>query len=654
MRIFAFDYLTMKYFFLSIFLTLNLFCFSQNQNETKTDTVKKKSLRIDRSKDKPKAKYDQYRIISLNNDTTYVDTTLTIQKLYKFNHLRKDIFGLLPFANEGQTYNTLNFGLTNFSALPEIGFRGKSFNFHNANEINYYSVATPLTDLYYKSVMEQGQNLQALIAVNLSERLNLSISYRGLRSIGKYINQLSSTGNFVFTSSYTTKNQKYKANFHFTKQDISNGENGGVANINDFESGKSEFQDRPRIAVNQIDAKSLLQGMRFFLDHKYRINSKSKDNYLDVYHQINYEDKFFEFNQVTVKNGSKESFNAQFGDSYKSANLIDSTFYNKLYNKIGLSFKNEKLGKISFFAEDFRNNTYYQKVLIFNNITVPSFLSTKIQTLGGNYQYSKNNYEANIKALKAISNQTISEIDADLKYTLNKVNIFTFQYQNISKRPDNNFNLYQSSYKNYNWSNNFNNEKINTIKASANTKYGNASIQFTNLNDYLYFSNNSDTLQLITPKQFATSINYISFQANKEFKFRKFALDNTLLFQEVKQDEKILNVPIITTRNTLYYSNFFFKKALFLQTGVTFNYFTKYFANDYNPITGEFFVQKTKRIGAFPMLDLFVNGRIRQTRIFFIAEHVNTLFTKSNYLTAPNYPYRDFMIRFGLVWNFFQ
>jgi Putative porin len=652
LRIFAIDFLTMKYFFLSIFLTLNFICLSQIDNQI-NDTVKKKSLRIDRSKDKPKAKFDQYRIISLNNDTTYVDTTLTIQKLYKFNYLRKDIFGLLPFANEGQTYNTLNYGLTNNSVFPEIGFRAKSFSYSRAEDINYYSVATPITDLYYKSVMEQGQNLQALITVNLSERLNLSISYRGLRSIGKYINQLSSTGNFTFTSSYATKNKKYNANFHFTKDDISNGENGGATNINDFESGASNFKDRPRIAVNQNDAKSLLQGMRFFLTHSYRINSKSKDNYLDVFHQINYEDQFFEFNQVTV-DASLKSKNAQFGDSYKPATIIDSTFYNKLYNKIGLSFKKEKLGKVSFFVEDFRNNTFYKKVLIFNNNTVPSLLSNKIVTFGGNYEYNKNNYSGNITISKAITNLTVSSIDANLKYQLNKNNIFNFQYQNISKQPNNNFSLYQSSYKNYNWSNNFNNEKINTIKLIANTKYVNATIQLTNLNDYLYFSNDIDTLQLISPKQFASAMNYLSFQANKEFKFGKFALDNTLLFQEVKQDAKILNLPIITTRNTIYYSNFFFKRALFLQTGVTLNYFTKYFANDFNPVTGEFFVQKAKKVGAFPMIDLFVNGRIRQTRIFFIAEHVNTLFTKSNYLTAPNYPYRDFMIRFGLVWNFFQ
>ena len=52
------------------------------------------------SKDK-KAKIKDYLIISHKNDTTYVDTTLTIQKEYKFNYLRQDNFGLMPFSNLG-------------------------------------------------------------------------------------------------------------------------------------------------------------------------------------------------------------------------------------------------------------------------------------------------------------------------------------------------------------------------------------------------------------------------------------------------------------------------------------------------------------------------------------------------------------------------
>lgn len=626
---------------------------SQIDNQTE-DTLKRKSLLIDHSKDKPKAKFDQYRIVTLQHDTTYVDTTLTIQKLYKFNYLRKDIFGLLPFANEGQTYNTLNFGLTNFSALPEIGFSAKCFNYSNGNDINYYSVATPLTELYYKTVMEQGQTLDALITVNLSDRLNFSLSYKGLRSFGKYINQLTSSGNFVFTTSYATKNKKYNANFHFASQDILNNENGGVANINDFESGDKNYDNRPRIAVVQNDAKSILEGKRFFLDHSFRLNSSSKNNFIDIFHQVNYESKQYEFDQVTIKNSAKPYLNSQFGIAFLASNLVDRTNYNKLYNKTGLSYRNQLLGKLQFIVEDFRDNSYYNKILIFNNQVVPNQLSHKIQTIGGNYEFNKNKYFANIAISKAVSTQTVSTIDANLKYIPNKDNIFTFQYQNISKQPDNVYSFYQSSYKNYNWNNNFNNEKINTIKVSAITKYANATLQLTNLNDYLYFSNDSINRQIVTPKQYSSNINYLSLQASKEFKFSKFALDNTLLFQEVKQADKILNVPNITARNSIYYSNFFFKRALFLQTGITLNYFTKYYANDYNPLIAEFFVQKTKKIGNFPMLDVFVNGRIRQTRIFFVAEHINSLFSKNNYLTATNYPYRDFIIRFGLVWNFFQ
>jgi hypothetical protein len=93
---------------------------------------------------------------------------------------------------------------------------------------------------------------------------------------------------------------------------------------------------------------------------------------------------------------------------------------------------------------------------------------------------------------------------------------------------------------------------------------------------------------------------------------------------------------------------------MLLQIGVTANYFTKYYANDYNPLLGEFYVQNETKIGGFPLLDFFVNARIRQTRLFLKAEHFNSSMSGYNYYSAPNYPYRDFMIRFGLEWNFFK
>ena len=93
---------------------------------------------------------------------------------------------------------------------------------------------------------------------------------------------------------------------------------------------------------------------------------------------------------------------------------------------------------------------------------------------------------------------------------------------------------------------------------------------------------------------------------------------------------------------------------MYIQTGVTFKYFTSYNMNAYHPLLGEFYVQNEEEFGGFPLLDFFINARVKQTRIYLKAEHFNSLFSEPIYYAAPDYPYRDFVIRFGLVWNFFS
>jgi hypothetical protein len=242
-----------------------------------------------------------------------------------------------------------------------------------------------------------------------------------------------------------------------------------------------------------------------------------------------------------------------------------------------------------------------------------------------------------------------------LEYAFNDDTQIATQIQNISKTPNNNQTLFQSSFINYNWKNNFDNENITNLIINAATKWVNATVEFSVLKNYLYFSNNNTVGSIeITPKQYTAAISYASIKLSKEITFGKFAIDNTLLFQEVAQPTKILNLPAIVTRNSIYYTNYVFKRAMYLQTGLTLNYFTKYFADNYNPVVGEFFTQTTSKVGGFANLDFFVNARIRQTRLFFIAEHFNSSFSGRNYLSAPNYPYRDFVVRFGIAWNFFQ
>lgn len=606
------------------------------------------------------ATIDQYKIITLHNDTTFVDTSLTIQKEYRFNYLRKDNFGLLPFANEGQTFNTLQYSLNSISAYPEFGFTGKHFNYMQVADIKYYNVATPMTELYFKTVMEQGQMIDAFITLNTSERLNFAVGYRGLRSLGKYVNQLSSNGNFRFITSYNTTNERYFLKAHFAGQDLTNGENGGIANIEDFEGGNDDFDDRPRLDVYFLNAKSILKGNRYFVDHYFRINSEKSANNLFINHQFNYENKFYEYNQPSITtqiddiNGVRTI--SRFGSSYNSSSINDKTRYNRMYNKIGATYENTTLGQFQFFVEDFRYNYFYNRILINEGQPINYLLSDQFYVVGGQYVYQKNNWNGRFLFSNSISDQKMTNIDANLSYKFDSQNSVDFKYQNISKVPDHIYNLFQSSYVTYNWSNNFKNEKINKIQVNANTQWASASLTVSSLKDHLYFQDTNasyDTLT-VSPNQYSGSINYLSLKVSKEFKFRKWALDNTVLYQKTDQNDDILNVPQLVTRNTLYYSDHIFKKALYFQTGFIFSYFTEYYANDYNPVLGEFFVQNQRKIGAFPVVDFFINAKVRNTRIYLKAEHFNSSFTGNTFYSAPNYPYRDFIVRFGLVWNFFS
>jgi hypothetical protein len=150
-------------------------------------------------------------------------------------------------------------------------------------------------------------------------------------------------------------------------------------------------------------------------------------------------------------------------------------------------------------------------------------------------------------------------------------------------------------------------------------------------------------------------VNYFKFKVGKEFKFGHFALDNEILYQKVVNGSDIFRVPDFITRNSFYYQNYVFKgKPLYLQTGIIFSYFTKYYMNNYNPVISEFNLQNDREYGAFPMIDLFVNFRVKTLRVFLKLEHFNARFAgKSEYYSAPLNPYRDLKIRFGLVWNFF-
>lgn len=618
--------------------------------------------------DAEKAKIQDYKIISYSNDTTFVDTTLTIQKEYKYNYLRKDNFGLMPFANLGQTYNSLTYNFQNTVLQPLFGARARHFNYMEIEDISYYRVPTPLTELFYKTAFEQGQLADSFFTVNTSPRFNFSVAYKGLRSLGPYQNSLTSTGNFRFTTNYTTKNSRYKMRAHIVTQDLFNQENGGLTDtsVENFESGDEAFLNRAILETNFENAESILEGKRFYLDHSFllfkskkydTINNKANSFFnhnFNINHTISFEDKFYQFDQ--------SSQSPLFGEAFTNTSLRDRVTLEQLFNKVELKYTNSNLGDLSVSASNTNYNYGYDRVVVLNGNTITNRLKGDLYALGGNYKVQFKGFNINaVAGINIVGDFSGNYIKGEVSYNINK-DIFALAAINHSSRaPNFNTLLYQSAYQDFNWQNNFNN--IETQQLSLQLKFKNyidLTADFSTISDYVFFKQalveeeiETEATQSIRAFQNQGTINYLRIKLENEIGFGKFAINNTVLYQNVKNGDNVLNVPELTTRNTFYFRSHIFKRAMYLQTGVTLNYFTKYFLNAYNPVLAEFYVQNDREFGEFPRLDFFLNAKIRQTRIYLKAEHLNAAFTGFNFYAAPNYPYRDFTIRFGLVWNFF-
>jgi len=599
------------------------------------------------------AKIEMYKIISKDHDTIIVDTTLTIYKDYKFNYLRRDDFDVLPFSNIGQTYNTLSYDFSSNHLMPSFGARARHFNFIALEDVNYYHVPTPFTELMYKTAFEQGQLLDAFFTVNTTKRFNFSIAYKGMRSLGRYQHILTSSGNFRFTINYKSKNERYNVRAHTVMQDLLNQENGGILDedIGNFESGNPEFLDRSVFDPAFENAESVLKGKRFHIEHNYNLIQQKdsiKDNALSVGNIITSREKYYQYKQTA-------EYTPLFGDSFISSDLNDKVTLTDVYAEANAKYRDKTLGELKFKIGYNSFNYGYNKLVSLNGVNIINRLKGNVISVGGGYK----NKIGKISLQGDFGINISGDFDGNFlegtaKYSLNDSTHVLASLNINSKAPNYNALLYQSDYINYNWQNSFDN--INTKQLGIQFKSKqlvDVALDYTTINNFTYFEKTEDNNNLLKPNQFEDAVNYVRLKLSKEFRYGKFALNNTIRYQKVLDGEGVLNVPEIVTRNTLYYSSHFFEKALFLQTGVTFSYFSAYNMNAYDPLMAEFYVQNKTEIGGFPRLDFFINAKIQQTRIYLKAEHFNSSLTGYNYYSAPNYPYRDFAIRFGIVWNFF-
>ena len=677
-----------KFFLVFSFFLIHNCIFSQS-NDLEVKTKAKKEALKDKSKVEKKdtLNTDYYKIYYLDGRIDSVDTTLNIYKDYKFNFLREDSFDLISFANSAHTYNKLAYNFKDFSK-PDIGARGKHFHYFEKEDIGYYNVPTPFTEIFAKSTFEQGQLLDMLVSINLNPQYNFTIAHKGYKSLGKYINTRSRGNQFRFSSNFKSKNQTSHWRFHFVSQNIFNQENGGLDSDSIYffeqatdyfvldESGNQiveedgsfrmieydGYLDRSRLGP-QIFSEGSLYSKRFFSDFHYDlIKNKTKGiKTLALNYQFTHEYKKNEYN---------DDFKSRtFGELIEVEAVSDQSRFIEQENKLILSSNHNKLGnfKFSYSITNWKNN--FKRYNGQEMDDLPFQLNSDQFNLGFDWKKMLKKYSFEFNYNKSIKDEFKSNyISFNIKGSPIKNINFELGSSIIEKSPNFNFKFFRSAYESYNWFNDsLYDEKVSNINLKLSYKELIVlTANYNEIDNYTFFRESTNSLQgetdnkrLAIVNQADSKINYYDLKLFSKVDFGKFSLVNTARYQQKEQEVSsgnisALNVPEWVTRNTIMYSSEVFNKSLFIQTGITFNYFTKFFADYYNPLISEFVTQEYREIGDFPRFDFFFNAKIQQTRVFIKVEHLNSSFTGYDYYSDPFSPYRDMSVRLGLVWNFFS
>lgn len=584
---------------------------------------------------------EKLKKFNINNDTILLDTTLNINKFYEFNFRRKDNFELIKPNNVGQSYNNLSY-VINDSNYPIIGYSANKTQLQSSDDIYFYDVAYPMTELLFKTVFSQGQLTDVLFTTNVNRKLNFSLGFKALRSLGKYQNSLSGSKNFTFTYNYNSK--KFSSKSFYLSQKLEKHESGGLSliSINDFESKDPVFNERSKLNVKFEDAVNVYFQRDFYSHNKFKIFDNKKN--LSLNHNLHY---------VTVNNSYNQSLiNNYYGGLIGGITTVDDKFkFRSIKNKISFDISNvifdfTEIGFINFNYEYFNLNSSNEKIKENSNLfSIKLSKNFKILDLDFDLQ-------------KKISGDRIGDrlnivLKPAKRYNLD----LSLKLSSVKSHPGLIYDNYYSGFSGVNWTNSNDLVNTNTIFINyINKKFGQFNLSGSLINNYVYVSTENSDIESYIPiiNQAEFDIKLFKLKYVKNFIFGKFSMNNSLLIQDVNQNDNVLNIPDFVYRNSFFISEKIFKNVLEIQSGFNLKIFSKFFINEYNPVISTFHIQDKRKIGGFPIIDFFLNAKIRQTRLFFIFEHINSSLSENNFFTTPSIPYRDSNFRFGLNWNLFN
>jgi hypothetical protein len=206
---------------------------------------------------------------------------------------------------------------------------------------------------------------------------------------------------------------------------------------------------------------------------------------------------------------------------------------------------------------------------------------------------------------------------------------------------------------NFKWNNNLSKELRVNLGSSISYPARKAEIKF----NYAIIDNYTDFGLDATPSQHAGGISVAALTISKDLRAWKFHLATDLILQKTS-NQVVIDLPLATVRSAAYFEHLFkFESTggrLNLQVGADATYNTTYHPYSYMPATGRFYRQDKFIAGNYPFVNLFLNFKVKRTRVFVMLDHLNAKLMGYKYDMIPSYPMNTRMFRYGLAWTFYD
>ncbi len=551
----------------------------------------------------------------------------------------------------------------------------------------FYNTRIPMTLLSYNTGggRENRQDrLQAVFSGNVNKKLQIGANVDYVYSKGSYNYQAAKNLMWGFSSSYIGDRYEYQA--FFNHYNGLNQDNGGITDdryITDpavLQGGQTSI-DAKSIPTRLSAARTRLKGQEFYMNHRYKLgfwrdlpSNDSIPNDTLVHREYVPVTSFiwtFDYNDAThifCNESTTEAADFWQNNYLTTGASIDPTSYWSLRNTFGVALlegfnKYAKAGLSAYVTHEVRRYSqaidtfaisgpdrpegltpypYDQKIApkATENLLWVGAQLTKQQ--GSLLRY---NATARFGLIGPAAGEVYAKgnISARFKLFGDTVRVTAYGLFANESAPYLMLN-YVSNY--FMWQNDFG--KTRRLRFGGEIAIPQTStllnVGVENVQNHIYFNDAS------LPVQHGGSVQVLSASLQQNFRVGILNWNNKLTFQ-TSSDQSVIVLPKFAV-----YSNLFLRfrvaKVLYVDFGIDCNYYTKYYAPNYQPATMSFCNQQQVEVGNYPFMNLYANMKLKRARFYVMMSHINQGLTGDNYFAMPHYPMNPRRFQMGVSVDF--